>query len=141
MSAILYNGSSYIKNCINSENIFPMTSDSINIKIGSQTFKATLLDHPSAKALKKMLPITIVMTDLNGNEKYGDLLKSLPINTEYPKTIKNGDLMLYGSQTLVLFYKTFHTSYSYTRIGFVNDVTGLAAALGSENISITFDAE
>ena len=43
--------------------------------------------------------------------------ESLPANASNPGTIQTGDLMLYGSNTLVLFYKNFSTSYSYTRIG------------------------
>ncbi|HEY9262711.1 cyclophilin-like fold protein [Chitinophaga sp.] len=116
-----------------------MTSDNINIKVGSKVFAATLFDNSSAKAFKEMLPLTINMTELNGNEKYGDLSKSLPINSVNPGTIKNGDLMLYGSNTLVLFYKSFFTSYRYTKLGTVDDATGLALALGSGNISLLFE--
>jgi hypothetical protein len=81
------------------------------------------------------------MIELNGNEKYFDLPQSLPSNASNPVTIQNGDLMLYGANTLVLFYKTFSTSYSYTRLGRIDDVTGLVAALGSGNVSVTFELQ
>ncbi|MBO9683294.1 MAG: hypothetical protein J7502_11600 [Flavisolibacter sp.] len=118
-----------------------MTSNKINIKVGSKVFTATLSDNNAAKAFKEMLPLTINMTELNGNEKYSDLPKSLPTNSTSPETIKNGDLMLYGSNTLVLFYKTFSTSYSYTKLGSVDDATGLTTALGAGNVSVTFEIQ
>src|SRR5690606_27407777 len=118
-----------------------MANGKKKINIRSQTFKATLLDNNSSKAFKEMLPLTINMIELNANEKYYDLQNSLPTNSSNPGTIKNGDLMLYGSKTLVLFYKTFSTSYSYTKLGSVDDVTGLASALGSGNVTVTFEKE
>jgi hypothetical protein len=129
------------KNDNNIENNTPMTNGKIKIKVGSKTFTATLLDNNSAKAFKEMLPLTINMIELNGNEKYYDLPNSLPTNSSNPKTINNGDLMLYGSKTLVLFYKTFSTSYSYTKLGSIDAVTGLATALGSGNVTVTFEVE
>ena len=81
------------------------------------------------------------MVELNGNEKYVDLSRNLPTNAANPGTIQNGDLMLYGSATLVLFYKTFSTSYSYTKLGRIDDVTGLAAALGAGNVTVSFELE
>jgi hypothetical protein len=81
------------------------------------------------------------MIELNGNEKYFDLPQSLPTNASNPGTVQNGKLMLYGANTLVLFYKTFATSYSYTRLGRVDDVAGLVAALGSGNVSVTFELQ
>ena len=88
-----------------------------------------------------MLPLTVNMVELNGNEKYVDLPRSLPTSAANPGTIQNGDLMLYGSSTLVLFYKTFSTSYSYTKMGRIDDVTGLVAALGTGNVRVTFELE
>ena len=143
MTMIVCSASSCDKNDDNgnTENITPMANGKIKIKIGSQTFTATLLDDKSAKAFKEMLPLTINMVELNNNEKYYDFPNSLPINSSNSGTIKNGDLMLYGSKTLVLFYKTFSTSYSYTKLGAVDDVTGLATALGSGNVTVTFEME
>ena len=115
----------------------------IRIKINgsTRTFTATLLDDNTAKAFEKMLPLTIKMTELNGNEKYGDLQNSLPTNPSIPKTITNGDLMLYGSKTLVIFYKTFTTSYSYTKLGQTDDAAVLASALGTRDTVVTFEIE
>ncbi len=118
-----------------------MPDGKIMIKVGSQSFTATLLDNSAAKAFRQMLPLTINMVELNGNEKYFDLPKSLPANSSNPGTIQNGDLMLYGSRTLVLFYKTFSTSYSYTRLGRIDNTSGLAAALGSGNVTVAFELD
>ena len=56
--------------------------------------------------------MTLEMTELNGNEKYHHLSTRLPTNAISPGTIQNGDIMLYGNHSLVLFYETFKTSYS-----------------------------
>lgn len=121
----------------NIENNNPMPNGKIKITINSQTFTATLLDNNSAKAFKEILPLTINMTELNGNEKYYDFPINLPTNSSNPGTIKNGDLLLYGSKTFVLFYKSFSTSYSYTKLGTIDDVKGLESSLGSGNVKVT----
>lgn len=126
-------------NTENNNNDNNMANTKINIKVGSKTFTATLLDNNAAKVFKEMLPMTISMTELNGDEKYHDLPKNLPTKSANPGTTKKGDLMLFGSRTLVLFYKTRSTSYSYTKLGVVDDVTGLAEALGSGNARVTFE--
>jgi hypothetical protein len=118
-----------------------MTTTKIKIKVNAKTFTASLNDNESAKAFMDMLPLTINMTELNGNEKYYDFNESLPTNSSNPGSIQNGDLKLYGSKTLVLFYKSFSTSYSYTKLGSVDDATGLASALGSGNVTVTYELE
>lgn len=112
--------------------------DRIRIRVGSATFTATLLPHATAAAFKARLPLTITMSELNNNEKFAQLPNSLPINASNPGTIQTGDLMLYGSTTLVLFYKTFPTAYSYTRLGRIDNPSGLAAALGPGSATVTF---
>jgi hypothetical protein len=113
----------------------------MKITIGKNIFTATFYNNATATAFKAKLPMTINMTALNENEKYFDLPNALPANASNPGTIQNGDLMLYGSNTLVLFYKTFSTSYSYTRIARIENPSGLATVLGSGNVTVTFEAD
>lgn len=116
-----------------------LMSDTLVIKVGSKEFAATLFDNPTATALKAMLPLTISMTELNGNEKYFRLSRNLPTNASNPGTINSGDLMLWGSNTLVLFYESFSTSYSYTKLGKTKNATALAAALGAGEVTVTIE--
>ena len=59
-----------------------LNTDSMKLKItiGTNSFTATLNNNASATALKTMLPMTINMKELNGNEKYFDLPHNLPAN-------------------------------------------------------------
>ncbi|MBC7947877.1 MAG: hypothetical protein H7Y42_08365 [Chitinophagaceae bacterium] len=111
----------------------------LKIIIGSNTFTATLYNNTTAASFKEKLPLTINMSELNGNEKYFDLPNNLPSNATNPGTIHAGDVMLYGSNTLVIFYKDFSTSYNYTRIARIDTPSGLATALGSGNITVKFE--
>lgn len=110
------------------------------MSIGEHRFAITLADTEAARAFAAMLPLTINMADLHSNEKYADLPNSLPTNASRPGTIRNGDLMLFGSRTLVVFYASFNPSYAYTRLGRVGDPAALAQALGRRNARITFSS-
>jgi len=116
-----------------------MAQTPINIIVGSKTFTATLADSETGEAFAALLPLSVTMNELNGNEKYHYLSSSLPTAAYQPGTIHVGDLMLYGNNCVVLFYKTFNSSYSYTRIGAIDNPSGLASALGSGNVSVRFE--
>lgn len=111
----------------------------ITIRVGHKAFAATLSDNATAAAFKKVLPLSVTMTELNGNEKFARLSVTVPTQASTPPAIRTGDLMMYGSNTLVLFYKSFRTTYSYTNIGRLDDPTGLEGALGSADIDVTFE--
>lgn len=113
----------------------------MKIWIGGKSFSTTFADHPTAVAFKAMLPANFEMTELNGNEKLFRLPSRLPSDDMSPGTIRAGDLMLWSSNTLVLFYQTFPTSYSYTRLGRIDNVEGLSAAVGKGNVTIRFELE
>lgn len=109
--------------------------------VGERRFAITLTDNAAARAFAALLPLTLDMPDLNGNEKHVSLPKELPTSASRPGTIRNGDLMLYGSNTLVVFYLTFDSSYSYTRLGRVDDPAGLAQALGPRSVRVVFSQD
>ncbi len=111
----------------------------IKITIAGKNFTAIPANTPAAAKFLKRLPLTLRMNELNGNEKYAGLSDKLPADPACPGRIGSGELMLYGNSTLVLFYESFPTSYSYTRIGKITDVRGLKEAVGRENITVTFE--
>lgn len=110
----------------------------IKIQIGEQIFDATLEDNPSSRELVKNFPLEVTMTELNGNEKYYRFNKNFPSADEKISEIHSGDLMLYSSSYVVLFYKNFSTSYSYTRLGKIDNPTDLEKIVGKGNISVKF---
>ncbi|KQS30848.1 cyclophilin-like fold protein [Dyadobacter sp. Leaf189] len=113
----------------------------LKIIIGSRTFNATLVSSPTVTAFKARLPMTVNMTELNGNEKLYNFGSALPTKASNPRNIAAGDLMLYGSFTLVLFYESFPTPYSYTRLGKIDNPSGFAAAVGKGSVSVRFEME
>ena len=113
----------------------------ITVQVNGKTFPATLEDNPTARAFVERLPLEIDMTELNGNEKYFYLNEDLPSNSVSVKQIHSGDLMLFGSNCLVLFYKDFATSYSYTRLGKLDTSADMEKVLGKGNVRVTFAAK
>lgn len=106
--------------------------------VGEQRFAITLADNAAARTFVTLLPLTLEMSDLNSNEKYASLPGALPANASKPGTIHAGDLMLYGTDTLVVFYSTFESTYAYTRLGRVDDNTSLAQVLGRHAVNVMF---
>lgn len=134
------NMSTLIANWVEDNQLNPQSeSVRVYVTIQGKTFSATLADNETGRAFAALLPLTVTMNELNGNEKYHYLDSSLPTYSHKPGTIQAGDLMLYGNDCIVLFYKTFSSSYSYTRIGAIDNPAGLADAVGSGNVSVRFE--
>lgn len=108
------------------------------VTINNTPFTATLENNETVRKFLDLLPLTVDMTELNGNEKYCYLPQSLPVDSRQIDVIQTGDLMLYGSNCIVLFYQTFSSSYSYTRLGRIDHTTGLKDILGRGNVTVNF---
>ena len=111
----------------------------INLTINNKTFSATLENNVTTRELISMFPMTLNMSELNSNEKYNYLDTDLTTNSSKQSKINVGDIKLYGSNCLVVFYESFNTSYSYTNLGTVDDVDSFVSELGNGSVTITFD--
>lgn len=110
----------------------------ITILVGTKEFSAVLEDNATVREFVKLLPYTATMSDMP-HEKYCYLPQILPVNASKRDEIQTGDIMLWGNNCLVLFYESFTTNYSYTRLGKVSDVAGFAQALRKDGASVVFD--
>lgn len=113
-------------------------NSSMWMDVGEHRFAITLTDSDTARAFARLMPLTLEMSDLNNNEKFASLPEPLPTRESVPGTLRNGDLMLYGTDTLVVFYLTFNSPYTYTRLGRVDDPAGLSRALGQRDVRVKF---
>lgn len=107
----------------------------MKVNINKKSYSINLEDNDTARSFANLSPLELTMNELNGNEKYVYLDTSLPTDSFKPKKINAGDVMLYGNNCLVIFYKTFDTSYSYTKIGHIDNLPDL----GSGDISVIFE--
>ena len=122
-------------------NAFGDNMQNIIITIKNKKYEAILYDNSTTKELIKKFPITITMSDLNGNEKYYNFSKSFSTSSENVANINKGDIMLFGDNCLVIFYKSFSTRYKYTKLGYIKNTEDLESSFGKGDINITFEIE
>ncbi|MCC8139059.1 MAG: hypothetical protein LIO67_01975 [Lachnospiraceae bacterium] len=113
----------------------------MNVQIGNSNFTATLESNEAVDALVEMMesgPVTISMSDYSGFEKVGALGTSLP-TSDCQTTTQAGDIVLYNGDQIVIFYGS--NSWSYTRLGKIDDLTGWEETLGTGNVEVTFSLD
>lgn len=119
----------------------PLNAQNMKLKvtIGNQEFTATLNDSEAAQELIKLLPMTINMRDHGGFEKTSSLPKSLPGRATNPGMIEVGDIMVWSGSSLVLFYSAHRTSYSYVKLGRIDNTSGMREAMGGGNVKVKYE--
>ena len=111
------------------------------VNVNGQDFTATLENNSAVDALVQMMesgPVTLQLSDYAGFEKVGPLGQSLPTSNSQTTT-HAGDIVLYQGNQIVMFYGS--NSWSYTRLGHIDDLTGWEEALGSGDVTVTLSME
>lgn len=117
------------------------TEMKMSVQVGGAVFSATLENNEAVSELVAMMqksPVVIDMSDYSGFEKVGPLGKSLTASNSQTTT-QAGDIVLYNGNQIVIFYGS--NSWSYTRLGHIDDLTGWEDALGSGDVTVTFSLE
>ena len=113
----------------------------MKVQVGDTIFSATLEENAAVSALVDMMresPVVLQMSDYSGFEKVGPLGTSLPADNSQTTT-HAGDIVLYNGNQIVIFYGS--NSWSYTRLGHIDDLTGWEEALGNGDVTVTFSLE
>ncbi len=113
----------------------------MKVQVGDTIFSATLEENVAVSALVDMMresPVVLQMSDYSGFEKVGPLGTSLPADNNQTTT-HAGDIVLYNGNQIVIFYGS--NSWSYTRLGHIDDLTGWEEALGNGDVTVTFSLE
>ncbi len=113
-------------------------NNKMKVIINNRSFTLALYNNPTAQAFKEMTPLSITMNDLNNNEKYYYLSRPLPAAPKRVGRVMAGDIMLFGTDCLVLFYKTFNTSYSYTPIGRIENPSHINLLAHEKETAVSF---
>ena len=113
----------------------------IKITVNQQVFSARLNNQTAARELFNLLPLELDMTELNGNEKYHQFHgQKFTTQSKIMPQINNGDLMIFGNNYLVIFYKNFtQNNYAYTPIGKIDNPKDLAKILGHGNVKVKIE--
>ena len=113
----------------------------MKVQVGDVVFSATLEENEAVSALVEMMresTVVVQMSDYSGFEKVGPLGASLPASNSQTTT-QAGDIVLYNGNQIVIFYGS--NSWSYTRLGHIDDLTGWEDALGSGDVTVIFSLE
>jgi hypothetical protein len=107
----------------------------VKVTINDKVYVLNLENNKTVNEFIDLLPQDFTMNELNGNEKYVYIDNSLITSSYNPGHIEKGDVMLYGNNCIVIFYKSFDTSYSYSKIGHIDNLDNL----GNGNVVVKFE--
>lgn len=111
----------------------------LTLKIDGIEVDAIWADNDSVKALKNLAKdgLTINMSKYGGFEQVGSVGSTLP-SSDTRITTNPGDIVLYSSNQIVIFYDS--NTWSYTKLGHINlSKSELTDLLDDEDVVITLN--
>lgn len=121
----------------------PQTAKELVLRINDVPVAVTWEDNASVDALKELVrenPLTVRMSRYGGFEQVGSLGSRLP-SSDVQTTTTPGDIVLYSSNQIVIFYGS--NSWAYTRLGHITDqdAAGMTDLFGNGDVTITISME
>ena len=115
----------------------------LKMMIGNTAVDVDWEDNESVEALKGLCEnesLVIQMSMYGGFEQVGPIGSRLPSN-DTQTTTSAGDIVLYSSNQIVVFYGS--NSWAYTRLGHITDQdgSGMASLLSNGDVTITISME
>ena len=115
----------------------------MTLKINGEEVDVKWEDNESVRALADLAaegPVTVETSAYGGFEQVGGLGTTLPSN-DVNTTTGAGDIVLYSSNSIVVFYGT--NSWAYTRLGHIEDrsTDELKSMLGNSSAVLTITSE
>ncbi|OYQ67960.1 cyclophilin-like fold protein [Aerococcus sp. 1KP-2016] len=102
-----------------------------------RTYEAVFYENELTEILVDAMPFTIDLRDFMGQEKVGSIPIKLPsLKAQQVGTVEKGHLYLWANTDLVLFYKTFDTTYSYVNIGYFKNAKEVDALVSATEITV-----
>lgn len=89
----------------------------MKLEIDKNVLDVTWNDNASVTALNEIKPLTINMHLYGGFEQVGSIGQSI-VSDDKKITTKPGDIVLYSSNQIVVFFGT--NTWSYTKLGHIN---------------------
>jgi hypothetical protein len=115
----------------------------LRMMIGNTAVAVDWENNESVEALKALCenePLVIQTSMYGGFEQVGPIGSRLPSN-DAQTTTSAGDIVLYSSNQIVVFYGS--NSWAYTKLGHITDqdASGMAGLLSNGNVTITISME
>ena len=110
----------------------------LTMQIGGRTMPVTWEENESTAELRRQAAkgnITIPLSSYGGFEQVGSLGRTYP-TSDVRQTAESGDIMLYASSNVVLFYGS--NTWAYTKLGHIDlPADEITSLLGGDAVTLT----
>lgn len=111
----------------------------LTLQIGGRIIPVTWEENESTAELRRQAAkgnITIPLSPYGGFEQVGSLGREYP-SSDVRQTAESGDIMLYASSNVVLYYGS--NTWAYTKLGHIDlPADEITALLGGDAVTVSF---